>query len=370
MEKITLRKIADELGVSIGTVDRALHNRSNIKKETKEAVLELIKQYNYIPDRNASSLSRKKTKTRIGVILHSYPEFYWNCVQSGLTVAGNELRDFGLEIIYKKLILWNIEELILKIDELIAEKIDAIILVPINDPLLIKSIDSAFVKGIPIVTIDDDINDSKRIFYVGPQMMQSGIVAGELMGKFLYGKGNIVIVSGNYSSSESYVYHQQIEGFRKIINQKYKDINIVAMYSYDFQSLKDNLDNMIKGFLDNISNVSGIYDADGASLSNIGEYVKYYKIKDIVVIGHEIWSKVETLMSEGIIQACISQDPYSQGYYAIKYLYDYLVYGNLPYSERMNTRIEIILRENLTTQKNIINPYLSRVGSGDLTPRR
>lgn len=363
MEKITLKQIADELGVSIGTVDRALHNRSNIKKETKEKVLRLISKYNYVPDKNASSLSRRKSKTKIGVILHSYPEFFWDCVLSGLKAAENELLDFGMEMIYIKLESWNIQELIQKFNELTAEAVDAIILVPINDPLLVKCIESTAAKGIPIVTIDDDISDSKRIFYVGPQMKQSGIVAGELMGKFLYGKGNIVIINANYNNTESYVYHQQIEGFKDIINQKYKGINIIAVYSYNFQSLKDNLNNMIKGFLDNVSNISGIYDADGASLSNIGEYVKETKRKDIVIIGHEIWSKVEALMSEGIIQACISQDPYSQGYYAVKYLYDYLIYGNLPNSERMHTRIEIILQENLTTQRNIINPYSRSIES-------
>jgi len=62
-------------------------------------------------------------------------------------------------------------------------------------------------------------------------------------------------------------------------------------------------------------------------------------------------------MEEGIIHACISQDPYSQGYFVIKLLFEYLSDGKKPQFDRMYTRLDIILRENMINQGNIINPY-------------
>ncbi|NLC45362.1 MAG: LacI family DNA-binding transcriptional regulator, partial [Clostridiales bacterium] len=39
--KVTVQMIADRVGVSKGTVDRALHNREGINEETKEKILEV-----------------------------------------------------------------------------------------------------------------------------------------------------------------------------------------------------------------------------------------------------------------------------------------------------------------------------------------
>jgi LacI family transcriptional regulator len=51
-----LKDIADELGVSVVTVSRALRDRPDIAKETKARILERVKQLNYRPNLMARSL--------------------------------------------------------------------------------------------------------------------------------------------------------------------------------------------------------------------------------------------------------------------------------------------------------------------------
>ena len=41
---------------------------------------------------------------------------------------------------------------------------------------------------------------------------------------------------------------------------------------------------------------------------------------ETILVGHEISEKVEELLQAGIVDAVISQDPFAQGYYAIKFL--------------------------------------------------
>jgi ABC-type sugar transport system substrate-binding protein len=77
----------------------------------------------------------------------------------------------------------------------------------------------------------------------------------------------------------------------------------------------------------------------------------------ITLIGHEIYDKVEELIREGCIQACISQDPYLQGYHIIRHLFRYLTENKLPANERLYTRIDIILKENIIDRNSMINPY-------------
>ncbi len=66
--RITIRQIARELGISAMTVSRALNNRSNVDENTKQKVLETAKRMGYRPNHIARSLTTKRTFT-IGVVL-------------------------------------------------------------------------------------------------------------------------------------------------------------------------------------------------------------------------------------------------------------------------------------------------------------
>jgi LacI family transcriptional regulator len=66
--KVTTKEIAEICGVSIGTVDRALHHRSGIKTTTKEKILKVADDLGYRPHLLARSLKKGKTMT-IGVAI-------------------------------------------------------------------------------------------------------------------------------------------------------------------------------------------------------------------------------------------------------------------------------------------------------------
>ncbi|MFT5846740.1 LacI family DNA-binding transcriptional regulator [Psychroserpens sp.] len=65
---VTLKKLAEQLNVSISTVSKALHNSDEISPDTIERVKALAKLLNYKPNRLAVSLKNSKTNT-IGVII-------------------------------------------------------------------------------------------------------------------------------------------------------------------------------------------------------------------------------------------------------------------------------------------------------------
>ncbi|MFT5641401.1 MAG: LacI family transcriptional regulator, partial [Cyclobacteriaceae bacterium] len=75
MAKITIKQIAEKAGVSVGTVDRVLHNRGEVAKETREKVLKIAKEGNYSTNVFARSLKLNQS-LRIAVILPDDNE-YW-----------------------------------------------------------------------------------------------------------------------------------------------------------------------------------------------------------------------------------------------------------------------------------------------------
>ena len=63
MKKVTLKDIANELGVTVGTVSHVLNGRDDISEETKKRVLKTAKKLGYIPNASATSLRSGKTNT-------------------------------------------------------------------------------------------------------------------------------------------------------------------------------------------------------------------------------------------------------------------------------------------------------------------
>ena len=82
---IRILDIAEKVGVSIGTVDRVLHDRGEVSVETKEKILQIIKEYNYRPNILASSLASKKVIT-LASLTPWFPDktVFWSKPQEGI----------------------------------------------------------------------------------------------------------------------------------------------------------------------------------------------------------------------------------------------------------------------------------------------
>ena len=68
---VTLQQIAEAVGVSRGTVDRALNDRGRIKPEVAEKIKKIAEEMGYQPNRAGRALAMAKQSVRIGVILQS-----------------------------------------------------------------------------------------------------------------------------------------------------------------------------------------------------------------------------------------------------------------------------------------------------------
>ncbi len=68
MKRVTIKDIAEELGISVSTVSRAMTNDHNIRQQTKEQVLAMAEKMGYRPNPVATNLKYGRSNT-IGVIV-------------------------------------------------------------------------------------------------------------------------------------------------------------------------------------------------------------------------------------------------------------------------------------------------------------
>lgn len=80
---VTLKNIAEALGVSAMTVSRALNDRDNVDEKTKERIRKKAKSMGYTPNRVAKSLVSRKTHT-IGVVIPEITHAFFPEVVRGI----------------------------------------------------------------------------------------------------------------------------------------------------------------------------------------------------------------------------------------------------------------------------------------------
>lgn len=92
---VRLKDIADELGVSVVTVSRALRNRPDIAKDTKAKILEQIKRLNYRPNLTARSLVTGRSSL-IGLVVPDLIHPFFAEIAKGLSATLREKGYFVL----------------------------------------------------------------------------------------------------------------------------------------------------------------------------------------------------------------------------------------------------------------------------------
>lgn len=68
MDNLTIKDISRIAGVGVSTVSRVLNNHDDVKDETRQKVLEIIQELNYIPNNSARNLKRN-TSNSVGVLV-------------------------------------------------------------------------------------------------------------------------------------------------------------------------------------------------------------------------------------------------------------------------------------------------------------
>src|SRR5436190_3924011 len=84
--RATIRDIADLAGVSIATVSRVLNDRPDVAPETREAVLQVVRQHGFSTNRGARGLSSGRTGI-VGLTLPLIADAYFGPILSGASEA-------------------------------------------------------------------------------------------------------------------------------------------------------------------------------------------------------------------------------------------------------------------------------------------
>lgn len=168
---VTMKDIAQELGISIGTVSKVLRDHPDISPETRERVRKRMRELNYRPNLAARALVTGRTHT-IGLVVPDLVHPFFGEVAGGLSRL---LRKQG----YGLIISSSDEDLELEnraIEQLLARRVDALILASSQkDPDFFRIVEE---QKTPFILIDRKPEGAK-VNFVGVDDEEIGRMATE-----------------------------------------------------------------------------------------------------------------------------------------------------------------------------------------------
>ena len=160
-KEITIKDIANILGITPSAVSKALNNHPRISDKTKEAVRKVAQKINYQPNHLASAL-RKGKSNLVGVIVpRTNSSFFSSVIQNIEEVLNKE----GYNIIITQS-NESFEKECRNIDTLLFTQVDGIIASMANETINLNFYEKIKLKGIPLILFDRGENDL-NVDYIG-----------------------------------------------------------------------------------------------------------------------------------------------------------------------------------------------------------
>lgn len=327
-------------GVSRGTVDRVLNNRGKVKPETEAHVRQVAKQLGYRPNLAGKALAAIKKSYTIGVLLTSEGIPFFDELIRGVRAAQQEIAEYEMSVLLKP--IKGYEELVqLAAIEEMEPHINALVFNPINSPVIASKMAQLTQRGIPVIAVNTAVEGSEPLCYIGPDYYHNGCTAGGMMSLLVpTGKRKIVAFGG---SDHIWGHTQRLQGFVDAVAKRHPDWTIIK----GGQTEDDDLlayERAEKIFAEH-PEVDGVYTVAAGTYGVCRAVMKQFsKSRPVLVCTDGILATRE-MIKNGVIDAAVCQQPYTQGYRAVRSAFDYLLSGQ-PGKDTI-TKSEILIAENL-----------------------
>lgn len=343
----TVKQIAEQANVSIGTVDRVLHNRGRVSEETRKRVLEIARMLDYVPNRAAQELASRKKKLHLGFFAMNEEEHpFFEQVNRAAREKAAELERLGVRTSFFKIRVLT-EDASYPRSEV--EMPDGVTLDMLDGAALPGKVtpytDELFRRNIPMVAYNNPDLGGQPLAFIGCDYYRAGKIAAGLCARCTDGAGEIAIFSEGRADAPIPSFKLRLAGFMDCLNAEFPQCRVVGRFFYTYPGAVN--DDQIRVFFQEHPNVSAVY------LVNPGDYRVCTAIRRldperrIRIITNDLTDAQKEMVRSGVISATITQEPETQGSKPLDILYEYLVYGERPSSQTFYTQLSIHLAENV-----------------------
>lgn len=238
---------------------------------------------------------------------------YWQEASAGLTDIGKQA---GVKVDMEGPATFSPAEELNAFQQAVARHPSGI-MVSVSDPKLFKDpIDHAILQGIPVICIDADAPDSKRVLFIGTDNFRAGQDSGKRMATLLGGQGRVVIVTlaGQLNVED------RVRGVNDAL-KKFPGVQVIE--TIDDKGDERVADDSVAGLLTKKEKFDGIICLEASGGAGAADALHRLDMTEkIKIVAFD--KQPETL--DGIdkkwITATVVQKPYVMAFYGVRFLDD------------------------------------------------
>ena len=324
-QKIRIKDIAERAGVSVGTVDRVLHQRPNVSPSALEKVNRALEEMNYQPNMYASALAYNRSYTFYCIMPKHASEAYWEEIEEGAMRACEARRDFHIDVkllYYKRLHHETFEQVC---EACLSMNPDGVVIVPEQFELTQRFTDQLHERNIPFVLLDSYMPDLKPLSFYGQDSLSSGYFAAKMLMLLAKKESEVMLMKQTLNGHVASKQQENREvGFRHYMKNHFANVKINEVELPLDEDGRTGYDNILERYFK--THPKTHHCITFCSKAHIvGDFLLRTNRRGIQVAGYDMVQKNANCLKAGSISFLIAQHAYMQGYYCVEVLFRAIV---------------------------------------------
>jgi LacI family transcriptional regulator len=300
VSRATIRDVAAASGLSISTVNRALHEPEKVRDETIRSVLQAAESvgfYGLGAIRN--SLQSTRPKVRIGVLLLQRHRMLYRTLGQTLETAAQAVRDHTVMIRIEHLDDLSAQNVADGLEAL-AKESDVIGVVSVEHPLVSAAIERLAERGVKVFALISQLTARCGVGYVGLDAWKVGRTAGWAFDSICKQPGKIGILVGNhrYRCQET-----NESGFRSYFREHASGFELLEPQS-TFESATIARD-VTESLLARHPGLKGLFLSGGGSSGALAALRDSGRAKEIVAVAYDLTEATRAALLDGTLNFLI-----------------------------------------------------------------
>lgn len=347
-----IKDIARVAGVSIGTVDRVLHNRGRVSEETTAKVRAVMQQLKYTPNTAAQGLAAAKKQLNLCFLVPepTHNPFFYDVIEAACRRA-EKLKQYGVNTEICLMGDTGNDSPALQKTIQAMHRADGIASLGIVGGLLADELAGAGKNGTPIVLYNTDNTKIDRLAFVGCNYVEAGRLAAGLMARVAGKDARIAVFSQGMLKQDGNTYveiascTERVQGIQHEIDRHYPDMKIVTQQAI----LVDRAYNerVVCEVLQKYPQINAAYIANPADYDICRILHEHDPEGRIRIITNDLVGSQIRMVRDETICATICQEPEKQGEKPLQILFQYLAYGVKPAQSVQYTNLSIHIAQSL-----------------------
>ncbi|MFQ5651821.1 MAG: sugar ABC transporter substrate-binding protein [bacterium] len=244
---------------------------------------------------------------RVAIVTKAMDSEFWQALRAGATEAAQNYPQVKLSVLAPTREI-NIDQQVNILEDQILKGVSALAVAPCGVAEIIPVLEKAHARGIPVITVDTDLDWPHRLSYVGTDNRLGGRLAGEYIVAALNGRGKVALIRGIPGVQ---THEDRKDGFLEVIRNA-TGIEIVAQQPAN--SERDLAMTVMENILTSHPDLDAVFmTSDQMALGALEAIAAHNLMDKVITVGFDAGKEAVLAVKEGRLDAIVAQDPYNMG---------------------------------------------------------